>query len=216
MRFKSFRVGKAYTITNASFPQNKNGYWSIIVCTISSKYGRICSNLPISLNSIGNNVGHQHIAKFLLSMLLSFEFSATLKTKTVVLNFNSSILTTHFTKCWKMNLRTWKFTGGSLSNMLLSANNRQLLSVLTSKLPVVETIGFRRVPKTENWETTTSSKCKLQPVYLLYLLARPLRLLRKAEVNVLIQNLSKQSQRHLQVYLIHEFEHLDLKKHVII
>lgn len=30
---------------------------------------------------MGNNVGHQHIAKFLLSMLFNFEFSETLKLK---------------------------------------------------------------------------------------------------------------------------------------
>lgn len=46
---------------------------------MSSKYGRICSNRPMSLNSIGSNVGHQHIAKFLLSILFNFEFSATLQ-----------------------------------------------------------------------------------------------------------------------------------------
>lgn len=32
----------------------------------------------MSVNSIGISVGHQQIAKFLLSMLLSFEFSDTL------------------------------------------------------------------------------------------------------------------------------------------
>lgn len=66
-------------MTNASFPQNKNGYWSIIVCTMSSRYGRNCSKCPMSVNSIGINVGHQQMAKFLLSILLSFEFSETLK-----------------------------------------------------------------------------------------------------------------------------------------
>lgn len=69
-----------YTITTASSPQNRKGYWSIIVWTTSSRYGLIASNLPRSLNSIGNNVGHQQIAKFLLSILLSLQFSATLKT----------------------------------------------------------------------------------------------------------------------------------------
>lgn len=68
-----------YTITIASSPQNRKGYWSIIVWTTSSRYGLIASNLPRSLNSIGSKVGHQHIARFLLSILLSLQFSATLK-----------------------------------------------------------------------------------------------------------------------------------------
>lgn len=68
-------------MTNASLPQNKNGYWSIIVWTVSSKCGRNCSNRPMSLNSIGNKVGHQQIAIFLESMLLALQFSATLKKK---------------------------------------------------------------------------------------------------------------------------------------
>lgn len=71
--------GAFYTITNASFPQNKNGYWSIIVWTVSSMWGRNCSNWPISLNSIGSKVGHQQIAKFFESILLDLQFSATLK-----------------------------------------------------------------------------------------------------------------------------------------
>lgn len=67
------------TITKASLPQNKNGYWSIIVWTMSSRWGLICSNRPISLNSIGNKVGHQHMARFLESMLFSLQFSETLE-----------------------------------------------------------------------------------------------------------------------------------------
>lgn len=67
----------------ASLPQNRKGYWSIIVCTTSSKYGLIASNLPKSLNSIGKSVGHQQIAKFLLSILFSLQFSATLQKKII-------------------------------------------------------------------------------------------------------------------------------------
>lgn len=138
---------KAQTITKASFPQNKNGYWSIIVCTISSKYGRICSNLPMSLNSIGSSVGHQQIARFLLSMLFSLEFSATLETHELKRIKSWGITASYFTKCWKINLRTSKLIRGNLSSIPRKASNLQLRSVFTSMLPVVVTIGLIRVPK---------------------------------------------------------------------
>lgn len=58
---------------------------------MSSKYGRNCSKCPMSVNSIGINVGHQQIAKFLLSMLLSFEFSDTLN-KEIVSDSSTQII----------------------------------------------------------------------------------------------------------------------------
>lgn len=125
------------TITNASLPQKRKGYWSIIVWTISSKYGRIDSNLNISVNSMGNRVGHQHIAKFLLSMLFNFEFSETLKGSDNFINplcrmFLMALVLSYRTKCWKMNFRTAKLAGGSLLKRLRNDISRQLLSVFTS------------------------------------------------------------------------------------
>lgn len=69
------------TMTNASFPQKRKGYWSIIVWTMSSKCGLICSKRPISENSMGKRVGHQHMARFFESMLFNLQFSDTLKNK---------------------------------------------------------------------------------------------------------------------------------------
>lgn len=54
--------------------------------------------------------------------------------------------TTHLTKCWNMNFKTAKLIAGSLSNMLLNARRRQLLSVFTSMFPVVVAIGLILVP----------------------------------------------------------------------
>lgn len=67
------------TMTNASFPQKRKGYWSIIVWTMSSRCGLICSKRPISENSMGKRVGHQHMARFFESMLFNLQFSDTLK-----------------------------------------------------------------------------------------------------------------------------------------
>lgn len=93
--FKNWKKSKTQTITKASLPQNKNGYWSIIVCTISSKYGRNCSKCPMSVNSMGISVGHQQIAKFLLSMLFSLEFSETLQDKSKHTKWNCFDSGTH-------------------------------------------------------------------------------------------------------------------------
>lgn len=67
----------------------------------------------------------------------------------------------YLTKCWNINFKTWKLTGGNLSSILRKANKRQLRSVFTSKLPLVVDIGFNRVPATQpgithfNWLTRT-------------------------------------------------------------
>ena len=67
-----------YTIITSSCPQNRNRYWSTMVWTMSSKWGLMASNLPRSPNSYCNRVGHQQIARFLLSMQLSLLDSVTL------------------------------------------------------------------------------------------------------------------------------------------
>lgn len=67
-----------HTMTKASCPRNRKGCWSIMVWTMSSRYGRVISKRPMSENWTGSRVGHQHIAKFLLSIEFNFELSATL------------------------------------------------------------------------------------------------------------------------------------------
>ena len=47
-------------------------------CTISSRCGRIDSNIAISENSKGSKVGHQQIARFFGHILFRRLFSATL------------------------------------------------------------------------------------------------------------------------------------------
>lgn len=49
-----------------------------------------------------------------------------------------------------MNFRTSKFIVGNLANILLNAKSLQLLSVLTSMLPVVVAIGLILVPTLKN------------------------------------------------------------------
>lgn len=122
-----------HTMTKASLPQNKNGYWSIIVWTVSSKWGRSCSNLPISLNSMGNNVGHQHIAIFFESMLLALQFSATLLREKKNIKIKKITITklSHLTKWRNINFRISKFTLGNFFKRFLKAINRQLRSALT-------------------------------------------------------------------------------------
>lgn len=82
----------AQTIMTSSWPQNRKRYWSIIVCTMSSRCGRIASNFERSPNSYCSSVGHQQIARFLLSMQLSLLCSVTLskdsKHQKTALNLN--------------------------------------------------------------------------------------------------------------------------------
>jgi hypothetical protein len=83
---------------------------------------------------MGSSVGHQQIAKFLLSMLLSFERSETLKYfKLLPKNSKKKAQeNTYCTKCSKMNFKILKFAGGSLLRSPRSAKSRQLRSVFTS------------------------------------------------------------------------------------
>lgn len=67
-----------YTMTISSFPRKRKGNWSIIAWTVSSKCGLIISKRIMSVNSNGNKVGHQQIAKFFESILLALQFSVTL------------------------------------------------------------------------------------------------------------------------------------------
>jgi len=98
-------TSSSYTIMTSSRPQKRNLYWSMNVCTTSSKCGLIVSNLSRSPNSYWSRVGHQQIAKFLLSMQLILLRSET------------------FTKCWNKNLRTaWFALGSRSSNFLISSN----------------------------------------------------------------------------------------------
>ena len=71
--------GLLYTIITSSRPQKRNLYWSMNVCTTSSKCGLMLSNLPRSPNSYCSSVGHQQMARFLLSMQLILLLSVTLK-----------------------------------------------------------------------------------------------------------------------------------------
>ena len=126
----------------SSCPQNKNRYWSTIVCTMSSKWGRIASNFPRSPNSYCNKVGHQQIAKFLLSIQLSLLDSVTLqfKIKFVKFRIQKSVksLLTYLTKCWKMNFRTAKLVFG---NRLINLPNSSTL-ILRSGITVKKCINL--------------------------------------------------------------------------
>lgn len=128
-------------MTKASLPQNRYGNWSIIVWTMSSRYGRSCSKWPMSVKSMGMSVGHQQMAKFLLSMLFSFELSDTLcgAYKKVSINESQTVDSpnvspppTYCTKCWNMYLSMAKLMGGSFWSSDFKAIKRQLRSVLTS------------------------------------------------------------------------------------
>ena len=70
---------ECHTRVTASPSRNRKENWSIMVCTISSRWGLMASNLHRSPNSYLRRVGHQQMARFLLSMQLSLLRSATLK-----------------------------------------------------------------------------------------------------------------------------------------
>ena len=57
---------------------NRSVYESIMIWTKFIKCGRFCSNRSMLVNSNCNNVGHQQMAKFLLSILFSELFSVIL------------------------------------------------------------------------------------------------------------------------------------------
>ena len=101
------------------------------VWTTSSKCGRIDSNFPRSPNSYWSSVGHQHMARFLLSMQLILLLSVTLeKWKLLILRRIDDAeqpdlceLNPYLTKCWKMNLRTAWLAFGNLSSNFFISNN---------------------------------------------------------------------------------------------
>lgn len=119
----------------------------------------------MSVKWIGIREGQKQIAKFLLSILLSFEFSDTLFSNDeknnnkhflalVNLELDTAILfvvcDTYRTKCWKMNFKIEKLIGGSLFNKPRNANRRQLRSVLTSKFKF-DGAPFRDKTDTKNY-----------------------------------------------------------------
>ena len=116
----------------SSWPQNRNRYWSTMVWTMSSRWGRMASNLPRSPNSYCNKVGHQQMAKFLLSMQLSLLDSVTLKLANVFSLNNLELLPrAYLTKCWKIYLRTAKLVFGNRLISFPSSSTLMLRSGMT-------------------------------------------------------------------------------------
>ena len=100
------------------------------VCTTSSRWGRIVSNLSKSPNSYCSRVGHQQMARFLLSMQLILLLSDTLYfVKSKICKHS---IFTHLTKCWKRNLSTAWFDRGSLSRSFLTSRSLICLSPITA------------------------------------------------------------------------------------
>lgn len=102
----------------------------------------------MSVKSMGINVGHQQIARFLLSMLFSFELSDTLKNRNELLvkigkkqrGKGERLINcfTYCTKCWNMYLSMAKLMGGSFCSNDFKAIKRQLRSVFTSTFSLDE------------------------------------------------------------------------------
>ena len=133
----------------SSRPQKRNLNWSMKVWTTSSKCGLMFSNLSKSPNSYCSRVGHQHIARFLLSMQLILLLSDTLKKEFILIhikvqnvshfsifvtlkghNFTYWIL--YLTKCWKRNLSTAWLALGSRSKSFFISSNLMCLSGITA------------------------------------------------------------------------------------
>ena len=80
-------------MTISSLPRKRKGNWSIMAWTVSSKCGLIISKRPMSVNSNGNRVGHQQIAKFFESMLFALQFSVTLHKHKLEIFLNLNLCT---------------------------------------------------------------------------------------------------------------------------